>query len=92
MIDPRTRHVLLRLISVFIYRSGEDDTKVRFWSQILGCEQGIIHNLMKMTRTLDGRPGGSRNIDPTLQNLWPEICHLSKDELKRVFDEIRKGE
>lgn len=90
--DPKIRASLIRVCAIFIYKSGEDETKLRFWSQILGCERMMLFSLMKMTKSLDGKLGGIIPNDRILMDLWPTMQQLNYKECKTVFDSLRKEE
>lgn len=83
--------VLSRICAIFIYKTGSDQTRIKFWSQVLACKEKELHALVKMTVTLDHKTPGLPVTDETLENMWEIIKGLNSEEIKSLFNEFRQS-
>lgn len=82
--------VLIRVCAVWIHKSGADPTRIKFWSQVLNCDELGLSNLVRQANTLGKRLGGFKPVDTILIAMWEIIGDMSAKECENVFKDLRK--
>jgi len=84
------KEALVKMCGVWLCITDGDSTRIVFWSQILGCKIMQLKLEIEKTKYLVNNKTGRKHNDVFLETLYDEVKHLPIENIKSLFNKMRK--
>ncbi len=85
------KEALIKMCGVWLCITEGDSTRILFWSQILQCKSMALKLEIEKTKFLVNNKTGRKHNDVFLETLYEEVKHLPIENIKSLFNKMRKG-
>lgn len=80
----------VKICAVWLFHDEADYTRIKLWSQILNCPEGLLKENIEKVNYFDNDKRGIKNNDTFLKLIYDEMKDRSVASMKSIFNSMRK--
>lgn len=81
---------LMKICSVWLFFDNADYSRIKLWSQIIGCPEDSLGLSIKNVQYLHNNKTGIKTEDGFLELIYRQMKNLTTAQRKDVFQKMRK--